>query len=153
MIERLVVFAGFALFEGHIHSINSPLFADRFQQMLPLPIFILPVAVGNLLYVVLLDTVKMLPFTLRIPLAAALKAGFLYTAFYWLLLQLQRQRALSYLLITHDVAVVRAMAHDVLVMKDGAIVECGPVDAVLNQPEHPYTQKLVAAATVTAVPT
>ena len=65
-----------------------------------------------------------------------------------LLQRLQREKGLSYLLITHDVEVIRAMAHDVLVMKDGAIVECGTVDAVLNRPEHPYTQKLVAAATV-----
>ncbi len=67
-----------------------------------------------------------------------------------LLQRLQREKGLSYLLITHDVEVIRAMAHNVLVMKDGAIVECGPVDAVLNRPEHPYTQKLVAAATVAA---
>lgn len=65
-----------------------------------------------------------------------------------LLQRLQREKGLSYLLITHDVEVIRAMAHDVLVMKDGAIVECGPVEAVLNRPEHPYTQKLVAAATM-----
>ena len=65
-----------------------------------------------------------------------------------LLQRLQREKGLSYLLITHDVDVIRAMAHDVLVMKDGAIVECGPVEVVLNRPEHPYTQKLVAAATV-----
>ncbi|MFX8485440.1 ABC transporter ATP-binding protein, partial [Acinetobacter baumannii] len=51
-----------------------------------------------------------------------------------LLQRLQREKGLSYLLITHDVEVIRAMAHDVLVMKDGAIVECGPVDAVLNSP-------------------
>ncbi len=70
-----------------------------------------------------------------------------------LLQRLQREKGLSYLLITHDVEVIRAMAHDVLVMKDGAVVECGTVDAVLNQPEHPYTQKLVAAATVIAAPT
>ena len=65
-----------------------------------------------------------------------------------LLQRLQKEKGLSYLLITHDGEVIRAMAHDVLVMKDGAIVECGTVDAVLNRPEHPYTQKLVAAATV-----
>ena len=63
-----------------------------------------------------------------------------------LLQRLQREKGLSYLLITHDVEVIRAIAHDVVVMKDGAIVESGPVDAVLNRPEHPYTQKLVAAA-------
>ena len=63
-----------------------------------------------------------------------------------LLQQLQRQRALSYLLITHDVAVVRAMAHDVLVLKDGRVVEAGAAAQVLGAPQHPYTRKLLAAA-------
>ncbi|MET3494158.1 microcin C transport system ATP-binding protein [Variovorax boronicumulans] len=63
-----------------------------------------------------------------------------------LLQRLQRERGLSYLLITHDVEVIRAMAHQVIVMKDGAILEAGPVERVLDAPEHPYTQKLVAAA-------
>jgi len=63
-----------------------------------------------------------------------------------LLQRLQRERQLSYLLITHDVEVVRAMAHRVVVMKDGAILEAGPVERVLDAPEHPYTRKLVAAA-------
>jgi microcin C transport system ATP-binding protein len=63
-----------------------------------------------------------------------------------LLQRLQRERGLSYLLITHDVEVIRAMAHQVIVMKDGAILETGPVDRVLDAPEHPYTKKLVAAA-------
>ncbi len=63
-----------------------------------------------------------------------------------LLQRLQRERGLSYLLITHDVEVIRAMAHQVIVMKDGAILESGAVDRVLDAPEHPYTQKLVAAA-------
>jgi len=62
-----------------------------------------------------------------------------------LLQRLQRDRGLSYVLITHDVDVVRAMAHRVLVMKDGVVVESGPVDAVLEQPREPYTQALVAA--------
>jgi microcin C transport system ATP-binding protein len=65
-----------------------------------------------------------------------------------LLQRLQRERRLSYLLITHDVEVIRAMAHQVIVMKDGAILEAGPVDQVLDAPRHPYTQKLVAAALV-----
>jgi microcin C transport system ATP-binding protein len=63
-----------------------------------------------------------------------------------LLQRLQRERGLSYLLITHDVDVIRAMAHDVLVMKDGRVVESGPVAEVLQQPRDPYTQALVAAA-------
>jgi len=63
-----------------------------------------------------------------------------------LLQKLQRERGLSYLLITHDVDVIRAMAHGVLVMKDGAIVESGPVHQVLTQPQHEYTRILVSAA-------
>jgi microcin C transport system ATP-binding protein len=61
-----------------------------------------------------------------------------------LLQRLQRERGLSYLLITHDVAVIRAMAHEVLVMQGGDIIESGPVNQVLNAPQHPYTQLLVA---------
>jgi microcin C transport system ATP-binding protein len=63
-----------------------------------------------------------------------------------LLQRLQRERGLSYLLITHDVEVIRAMAHQVIVMKDGNILESGLVERVLDAPEHPYTKKLVAAA-------
>ena len=63
-----------------------------------------------------------------------------------LLQRLQKEKGLSYLLITHDVDVIRAMAHSVLVMKDGAVLESGTVHAVLDAPQHPYTQRLVAAA-------
>ena len=63
-----------------------------------------------------------------------------------LLQRLQRERGLSYLLITHDVDVIRAMAHDVMVLKDGVVVESGPVFQVLDAPVHPYTASLVAAA-------
>lgn len=63
-----------------------------------------------------------------------------------LLQRFQRERGLSYLLITHDVDVIRAMAHHVLVMKDGHIVESGPVASVLTAPKHVYTQSLLAAA-------
>ena len=65
-----------------------------------------------------------------------------------LLQRLQRERGLSYLLITHDVEVVAAMAHEVIVMKNGEIVETGSVDQILNAPQHPYTQVLVAASLV-----
>ena len=63
-----------------------------------------------------------------------------------LLQKLQRERGLSYLLITHDVDVIRAMAHEVLVMKDGFVVEQGSVDEVLNAPQQDYTKLLVAAS-------
>jgi len=61
-----------------------------------------------------------------------------------LLQRLQRERGLSYLLITHDVAVIRAMAHEVMVMQGGEILESGPVNRVLYAPQHPYTQLLVS---------
>ncbi|MBK6748049.1 ABC transporter ATP-binding protein [Ottowia sp.] len=63
-----------------------------------------------------------------------------------LLQRLQRERALSYLLITHDVDVVRAMAHEVIVLKDGEVVESGPAREVLHAARHPYTRRLLAAA-------
>ena len=68
-----------------------------------------------------------------------------------LLQRLQKEKSLSYLLITHDVDVIRAMAHEVLVMKDGAVLESGGVNEVLDDPQHPYTQRLVAAAAVPAL--
>jgi len=63
-----------------------------------------------------------------------------------LLAALQRRYGMSYLFISHDLAVVRAMAHRVLVMKDGAIVETGEAEALFDQPREPYTRALVAAA-------
>jgi microcin C transport system ATP-binding protein len=45
-----------------------------------------------------------------------------------------------------DLRVVRALAHDILVMKDGRIVEAGPTERIMTQPEHPYTRALMAAA-------
>lgn len=63
-----------------------------------------------------------------------------------LLQRLQREHGLSYLLITHDVDVIRAMAHEVMVMKDGLVVEAGPVRQVLQAPREAYTRTLVAAA-------
>jgi microcin C transport system ATP-binding protein len=62
-----------------------------------------------------------------------------------LLQQLQKQRGLSYFLITHDVAVIRAMAHQVMVMQSGHVVEVGPVDQILQAPKQAYTQLLVSA--------
>ena len=63
-----------------------------------------------------------------------------------LLQQFQKTRALSYVLITHDLAVVRAMAHEVLVLRHGQMVERGSVEQVLNHPNDPYTQALVRAS-------
>ena len=63
-----------------------------------------------------------------------------------LLRDLQRRYGLAYLFISHDLKVVRAMAHDILVMKDGRIVEQGTADKVMTAPEHPYTKALMAAA-------
>ncbi|HJY78656.1 MAG TPA: dipeptide ABC transporter ATP-binding protein [Burkholderiales bacterium] len=62
-----------------------------------------------------------------------------------LLSSLQKKYALSYVLVTHDIDVVRAMAHRVMVMKDSRIVESGPLEEVLHSPKSDYTHRLVAA--------
>ena len=62
-----------------------------------------------------------------------------------LLKSLQRDLGLSYLFITHNIAVVEYLAHEVAVMYLGRIVERGTVDEVLREPKHPYTQALLAA--------
>jgi microcin C transport system ATP-binding protein len=54
-------------------------------------------------------------------------------------------RGLALLLISHDLAIVRRYADDVCVMKDGAVVEAGPVGRVFADPQHPYTRMLLAA--------
>jgi len=62
-----------------------------------------------------------------------------------LLQKLQRERGLSYLLITHDVSVIRAMAHHVMVMQSGKVVEAGTFEQVLNNPQAAYTKILIGA--------
>jgi len=63
-----------------------------------------------------------------------------------LLRELQQRHGLAYLFISHDLRVVRALAHEILVMKDGRIVEAGSTERVMTAPEHPYTRTLMAAA-------
>ncbi len=62
-----------------------------------------------------------------------------------LLLELQAQRGLTYVLISHDVSVVRHLADRIIVMYLGQIVEEGPAAAVLQDPRHPYTRELLAS--------
>jgi microcin C transport system ATP-binding protein len=69
-----------------------------------------------------------------------------------LLRELQTRHGLAYLFISHDLRVVRALAHEILVMKDGKIVEAGSTEQVMTAPEHPYTRALMAAAFDLAVP-
>ena len=63
-----------------------------------------------------------------------------------LLRELQRRHNLAYLFISHDLKVVRALCHRVLIMHQGKIVEAGTADQIFEHPQNPYTQKLLAAA-------
>jgi len=65
-----------------------------------------------------------------------------------LLLELQRERGLSYLFITHDMAVVEKISHRVAVMYLGQIVEIGTRQEIFENPQHPYTRKLLSAIPV-----
>ncbi|MFJ5710624.1 ABC transporter ATP-binding protein [Streptomyces sp. NPDC093105] len=60
-----------------------------------------------------------------------------------LLREIRREAGIGYLFVTHDLAVVRHVADDVLVLRSGQVVESGPVDRVLGSPEHPYTRLLL----------
>ena len=62
-----------------------------------------------------------------------------------LLRSLQARLGIAYLFITHNIAVVDYLAHDVAVMREGRIVERGTVDEVLRSPAHPYTRELLAS--------
>ncbi|KWB53296.1 microcin ABC transporter ATP-binding protein [Burkholderia ubonensis] len=66
-----------------------------------------------------------------------------------LLTNLQARYRLSYLFITHDLAVMRAMAHRVIVMQAGRVVEEGETLQVLHAPSHPYTRALMASSMLT----
>ena len=63
-----------------------------------------------------------------------------------LLRNLQRRHGLAYLFISHDLRVVRAMAHQILVMKSGDVLEYGPAAQIFDAPESEYTRALLAAA-------
>ena len=63
-----------------------------------------------------------------------------------LLRDVQRRRDLTYLFISHDLRVVKALAHSVVVMRNGRIVEAGPAAAIFARPRDPYTRQLMAAA-------
>jgi microcin C transport system ATP-binding protein len=63
-----------------------------------------------------------------------------------LLRDLQQRHRLAYLFISHDLRVVRALASEVIVLRDGKIVEAGPARRIFEAPQHPYTKALMAAA-------
>jgi putative phosphonate transport system ATP-binding protein len=62
-----------------------------------------------------------------------------------LLRQLTRQMQLAVVIVTHDLAVARLLAHRMMVMQRGRVVESGLTDQVLDDPQHPYTQLLVSS--------
>jgi microcin C transport system ATP-binding protein len=63
-----------------------------------------------------------------------------------LLRDLQRRHQIAYLFISHDLRVVRALANEILVMKEGRVVESGPSEEIFQRPRHDYTRALMAAA-------
>jgi microcin C transport system ATP-binding protein len=63
-----------------------------------------------------------------------------------LLADIQQKHQLSYIFISHDLRVVRAMSHRVIVMRNGKIVEQGPVDDVFDHPSEAYTRELAQAS-------
>jgi microcin C transport system ATP-binding protein len=63
-----------------------------------------------------------------------------------LLRDLQARRGLAYMFISHDLRVVRALSDQVVVMRDGQVVEHGAAQEIFERPQHPYTRALMAAA-------
>ncbi len=63
-----------------------------------------------------------------------------------LLRNLQHKYNLTFLFISHDLKIIKALCHDIIVMKDGIAVEAGPAENILKQPQNPYTQDLLEAA-------
>jgi len=65
-----------------------------------------------------------------------------------LLLKLQREKGLTYIFITHDLMIVQAMCHNILVMKQGKVVEYGSTAEIFDNPKEGYTQTLLSAAQI-----
>ncbi|WP_277051815.1 ABC transporter ATP-binding protein [Zestomonas thermotolerans] len=63
-----------------------------------------------------------------------------------LLRSLQAKYNLTYLFISHDLAVVKALSHQLMVMRHGQVVEQGPAEEIFSAPQHPYTQQLLEAS-------
>ena len=63
-----------------------------------------------------------------------------------LLKDLQEKYRMTYLFISHDLRVIKALADEVAVMQDGVVVESGPAKEIFDNPQHPYTRELFAAA-------
>jgi microcin C transport system ATP-binding protein len=66
-----------------------------------------------------------------------------------LLSQLQKKYNLAYLIISHDLAVIRAMSHELMVLKSGEVVEYGETEVMVRDPKEPYTKALFTAAELT----
>ncbi|NTF58718.1 dipeptide ABC transporter ATP-binding protein [Rhizobium rhizogenes] len=69
-----------------------------------------------------------------------------------LLVDLQGRLGLSMVFISHDLGVVQHMSHRIAVMKDGVVVETGPVEQLFDQPQHPYTRDLIASVPSLSAP-
>ena len=63
-----------------------------------------------------------------------------------LLRTLQEKYQLAFLFVSHDLKVVRAMSHRIIVMKDGLVIEEGEAEQIITNPQTPYTKTLMAAA-------
>jgi microcin C transport system ATP-binding protein len=63
-----------------------------------------------------------------------------------LLRELQARHRLAYVFISHDLKVIRAVSDEILVMRQGRVVEQGPTERIFEQPTHAYTRALMAAA-------
>ncbi len=66
-----------------------------------------------------------------------------------LLRDIQVRHQLSYLFISHDLKIVKAICHRILVLHQGRVVESGPAASIFNDPQHDYTKTLLAAAALT----